>query len=957
MKSRKKHIPAIHILILGLGLAVLALIGTGLHDFSQSYRSSKEAIKDRQLDQTKAKAVNLEETCSLFEKELDHLLASPNPNALLNRDELSAYDRFELVRFISSHAIKKIAVFNKTNQVVAAAENGTLTITELSSKNSDSIQPGYEFNNHRMQYTCPLPGTPDSFLQVGINLNQLLRIKISGSFFANHMHLSLISRDTTELARIRPNKKPQRGPHWSAELLVAIQEGTPLVTEITAPFEHAHEPTIAAYYPVTVFGTPCGLITSCPVRERYQTLHSTTSILLSRFALILGLISLMFFLILRQRRITQLKITKLSRVVEQNPAMVMITDPTGSVEYVNHAYLEISGVPPEEIIGQNFDHTLATSDQQKHHMWQQIHLGDPWRIEEENRSQTGEKYWEKITVFPILDKKKHITSLVVLRSDITQRKKLELALQQQLTSAHSIMNALPYPVYVKNRQGQLTHANIPFTKLVKQAPDSLDGTPIAELFPDIDKELIDETDRTIITQKKNQTFEATLQTEDLKQKHIFVSKAPLHGPTSDMDGIVGVIIDITDQKQLYSDLESTIQTAENLAAEANAANRTKSEFLANISHEIRTPMNGIIGMTELTLETQLDPLQQNYLNTVRSSAEHLLHLINDVLDFSKIEAGKLEIEEMSTDLRSIIKMVVASLKIKAVTKGVQLDTEISSDLPERLLSDGHRLTQLLLNLAGNAVKFTPQGYVKISADILNEPCGHTPQTLRLIVQDSGIGMDAKTLKRVFAPFTQANASTTRQFGGTGLGLSICEHISKSMGGRLSAESELGKGSCFTILLPFKPDHTQPSTVTQINPAQTGRQNKPKQHARILLAEDNQVNALLAQRMLESHDHKITLVENGQEAVEAFEPDKFDLILMDCQMPVLDGYKATKKIRSMEASHQANQPVPIIAMTANAMSGDRNRCLDSGMTDYIPKPIRKADFFEIINRHLPSEKQD
>lgn len=393
--------------------------------------------------------------------------------------------------------------------------------------------------------------------------------------------------------------------------------------------------------------------------------------------------------------------------------------------------------------------------------------------------------------------------------------------------------------------------------------------------------------------------------------------------------LAGIRMDISERKEGERQLTEAV-------TQANRANRVKSEFLATMSHEIRTPLNGIVGMTDLLIESGLGPDQMEVADTVRLSAVALLSIVNDILDLSKIESGKMILDPIPVDLHRFLRELQAILAQSFKEKGVTLIFEKKPDVPRGVVVDSLRLRQVLVNLLGNARKFTPRG----GTVILSVGAG-APDSLSFSVSDTGIGVSAEKQQRIFEAFTQADTSTSRDYGGTGLGLTISRRIVEIMGGELLLHSEEGRGATFSFTVPA------PVHIEAQQPAAKETRGVSAGHGplRILLAEDNPVNQQVARRMLEKCGHSVTVVENGEQAVELSGEVPFDLILMDLQMPVMDGRQATRLIRERELSEDRH--VSIIAVTANAMSGDREQCFEAGMDGYVTKPISRDELLNAI----------
>ncbi|MBA3921671.1 MAG: response regulator, partial [Nostocaceae cyanobacterium] len=500
------------------------------------------------------------------------------------------------------------------------------------------------------------------------------------------------------------------------------------------------------------------------------------------------------------------------------------------------------------------------------------------------------------------------------------------------------------------------------------------GTQITERFPHLA--------RPIYTSRFQQIFQGGPPTIFSAQLHKYVIPAPLPQgrwriqhttvtsvPAFDGNGFYALlsiqdVTDLTNRVQEYRELRDRAltevqerQRAEMELVEAReaalAAARIKSQFLANMSHEIRTPMNGVLGMAELLLKTHLTTQQQNFAQVISNSANHLLTIINDILDFSKLEAGEMRLQTIDFDLNDCIDTVIEVLSSQAEEKGLELAVSIDSQVNRKLQGDPIRLRQILLNLVSNAIKFTDVGEVvlAVTRGVGEGESGGVGEMTSLLfsVRDTGIGISVEGQQKLFQSFSQVDASSTRQYGGTGLGLTICKQIVEQMGGEISVKSEIGQGSTFWFTAQFLVQDinaiTQPSVV-EMNSEGINRIELKNHQINILIAEDNLVNQQVLLNQLENLGYRADFVVNGEQALAMLSQQNYDIVLMDCQMPVIDGYTATQELRRREGS---NRHTVVIALTANAMPEDREKCLASGMDDYISKPINLSLLNALLQR--------
>ncbi len=741
-------------------------------------------------------------------------------------------------------------------------------------------------------------------------------------------------------------------------------------------------------------------------------------------------------------------------------AIVSITDVKGDITYVNDKFLEISGYTAGELIGQN--HRMIQSGEHSREffreLWQTVTSGRVWHGQVKNRAKNGSCYWVEATIVPFMDPNGKPYQYVAMRTEITAQKDMEQQIMAERRLLQNVMDTLGEGVYMLDLDGNCTYLNREAEAIIGWTIDEVRGKNLHDLIhtqlPD-GGELSQADCPVRLATLENRLYRSETDYFQHKNGTLFPISI-VASPMYDGDRIVGTVAafqDISERKFFERELLRAKETAE-------AASRAKGSFLATMSHEIRTPMNGIIGMTELALDTELDPLQRDYLNMVKSSADALLTIINDILDFSKIESGKMELELVEFDVRSLFSAAEKTLALRAGQRGLELVYDVDGEIPDRLIGDPGRLRQVLINLLGNAIKFSDRGAVTLNMKLLKSSAKAV--TVRVEVIDQGIGISAEQQRHIFDAFTQADASTTRKYGGTGLGLAISSQLVAAMGGQLAVESEIGHGSVFsfTVTLPvgaqqgesapavaglsalivddnatcrqlllqtlrkwqMKPlaaasaadaramfgeaacegipfdlvlvDSAMPDcdgfelaaelrgtpTVMMLSAAnmradadrcamlgidaffskpvdrhelldaitkalgvqqdashgRRGATVAPMRRLIVLLAEDNRVNQKLATSLLEKWGHSVVVANNGLEAVEKSDERHFDVILMDLQMPEMGGLEATELIR--ERDIRQGKHTPIVAMTANAMSEDRQRCLDAGMDDYLSKPL-------------------
>lgn len=629
-------------------------------------------------------------------------------------------------------------------------------------------------------------------------------------------------------------------------------------------------------------------------------------------------------------------------LVENLPVSVARKDVHGRITFANQAFCGLLGITPEEVLGKT-DYDLypkELADKYRHDdLWVQKHL-DVFSDVEQNYSAGETRYFE-VRKTPILNKRGEVNGTQVIFWDVSAHKRVKAELDQERQLLNALLANTPDNIYFKDLDGRYIRISQAKAKrLALNHPLDAVGKTDSEFFDSEqvlrarqDEQSVIQTGRSLVSKEEEIAWPNGTNT------WVSTTKAPLRNFVGDIIGTFGISRDITSRK-LFEEAQEAAREA------AEAANQAKSDFLAHMSHEIRTPMNAILGLTDLVLATKLDETQRDYLTTVLASSESLLSIINQILDFSKIDAHKMELESIPFSFGTWVKDTMKALEFRANQKGIELIAKIHPDVPDEICGDPTRLRQVIVNLISNAIKFTDEGNVTVAVSSAEEN-----QRIRLIfsVSDTGIGIPEEKIGAIFDEFQQADSSTSRHFGGTGLGLSISARLVELMGGTISAESKSGTGSTFrfNVLLDhatedqkqqLRADQTTPTTITI-----------DKSSVRVLLAEDGLANQKLMVGLLERMGFSVHIANNGREAVELYTSEPFDLVLMDVQMPEVDGLEASALIRQQE-SRTGKPAVPIIAITAHASQADRQKCLDAGMDDFLSKPLRKHELLTTIKKY-------
>lgn len=613
------------------------------------------------------------------------------------------------------------------------------------------------------------------------------------------------------------------------------------------------------------------------------------------------------------------------QVIDNASFGIALIGSEGVILTVNPAMERIFGYSKAELDGMKLQELFNPDDEFGNIDDLKELMGDRTDIQLETRllSKKGDQMWGMLTL-KFFSGEDHPSYYICQIVDITKQKESEQRLQESVERYTSLKKYNHDSVISFGLDGRIINANSMAEKITGYSIESdLIGMELALLIGQESVQNI--LDRSLYDKSVDQHIN-TLYTKNGEVVEVLTSIAPIYVNNQNI-GFYLICKDISEQRQLLLAKEA-----------AESTNRAKSEFLAMMSHEIRTPMNGVVGMTDILLDTtELTGEQQSYVEIIRKSGETLLNIINDILDLSKIEAGRTELQEHTFDLRKCIKDSFAVISISAAQKNLELSSTINHDVPDHIYGDSERLKQVLLNLLGNAVKFTQSGSISVKVKLVRE----TPFILAFTVTDTGIGINPSRLNEIFEPFAQIDSFMSRQHEGTGLGLAISRRIIGMMGGEIYAESDGKRGSSFTFTIKPKKAEKIYSQETPLNKLPATRE------VSILLAEDNYINQLVMTKTLEKIGHRITTVTNGIDAVEAVRKEPFDLILMDLHMPIMNGFEAVKRIRE----ELKEKSPPIIAVTANALKGDREKCLAAGMDEYVSKPVKREVLLKLINQFV------
>jgi PAS domain S-box-containing protein len=637
----------------------------------------------------------------------------------------------------------------------------------------------------------------------------------------------------------------------------------------------------------------------------------------------------------------ELTLLRALRRAFDDTSIISVTDARGVITYANTRFEQISGYSKSELVGQT--HSLVNS---KHHppefwrdMWKTVASGKIWTGEVCNRAKAGHSYWVHSSIAAIKDASGNVAGYISIRHDITQAKRLETDLRNGQRFQELIMETAPVGVFRTDSEGACNYVNSTWSKITGLSYEgSLNDGWITAIHPD-DKYQIFGTWGDFVTGQSEFEMRWRFLRPDGTVRWVQGKASPVRSESGKILSYLGACVDVTELIATSHALETKqneilgINTELQLKArEIERASQAKSMFLANMSHEIRTPLNGVLGMSQLLAESHLPEKQSGLVKDIIDSGEMLRGIINDLLDFSKIDAGSMSLESRAFSPRDAIEKTIALVSRSAAAKKLNLSVTLSSDIPGHALGDELRFRQIVLNLVGNAIKFTSAGSVTVTADWISQTSGTGEFVMR--VADTGIGMTEEQLRRLFNPFSQADESITRKFGGTGLGLTIAKRLAELMSGTITVSSTPGQGSIFT----FRVTLTATDAPATAGSAEAGTDTNIE-HLRVLVAEDNTTNQKLIKLIFQKLNLPVTIAGNGLEALKLANDETWDVILMDLQMPEMGGIDATKAIRSGQGP---SRDTPVFALTANAFEDDKRACFAVGMNGFMAKPLRLSE---------------
>jgi PAS domain S-box-containing protein len=660
------------------------------------------------------------------------------------------------------------------------------------------------------------------------------------------------------------------------------------------------------------------------------------------------------------------ELRKLSTAVEQSPASVVITDPQGTIEYVNPKFSEVTGYSAEEAIGQNprILKSGQTPPEVYEDLWKTVTAGEDWRGELINKKKDGALYWESVSISPITDGDGSVQFYLAVKQDITEAKQMEESIREKEARFRGYFEHSQVGMAVTSPTKGWVEANDQLQRMLGYNLDELREKTWAELtHPDDIAEDAKQFERMLAGEIDNYALDKRFIRKDGEIVYTNLTVACNRAETGDVLHVLASFQDITERQKMDNDLHERIKELDEAQSamlnmmedldeeksKAEEATRAKSDFLANMSHEIRTPMNAVIGMAHLALKTELTAKQQDYLSKIQSSANSLLGIINDILDFSKIEAGKLDMEAVEFDLLETIDNVANVITVKAQEReNLEVLFYLDPQVPNFLVGDSLRLNQILVNLGNNAVKFTEQGEIVLSVRV-NER-SDDKVTLQFSVRDTGIGMTVEQQGKLFQAFSQADTSTTRKYGGTGLGLTISKRLVNMMGGEIWVESEPGQGTTFNFTSDFGLGKETVKRSFEPSPNLRG--------LKVLVVDDNATSREILHDILESFSFEVFLAASGDEALEEVEmtgKDKpFELVIMDWKMPGMDGIETSRRIKD----HKGLSKIPpIILVTAYGREEIMRQADEIGLEGFLLKPVNSSVLFDTIMQALGKEVQD